>query len=91
MNVIKLKESKYQTDIYNKCTTGKSDWVCKSCHNSIMKNKTQMQAQLTSMELCPIELMLISQIISFKFIVAKTKVAQHGLKWQCVKTILPRS
>ena len=24
-NVIKLKESKYQTDIYNKCTTGKSD------------------------------------------------------------------
>ena len=50
-----------------------------------------MQAQLTSMELCPIELMLISQIISFKFIVAKTKVAQHGLKWQCVKTILPRS
>ena len=31
MNVIKLKESKYQTDIYNKWTTGKSDWVCKSC------------------------------------------------------------
>ena len=50
-----------------------------------------MQAQLTSMELCPIELMLISQIIPFKFIVAKTKVVQHGLQWQCVKTILPRS
>ena len=59
-----------------------------------------MQAQLTSMELCPIELMLISQIIPFKFIVAKTKGAQDGLKGQCVlvptdlkeiQTILPRS
>ena len=72
-NVIKLKESKYQTDIYTKCTTGKSDWICKSCHNAVMKNKMLMQAQLNNMELfpkfseldrlCPIELMLISQII----------------------------
>ena len=52
-NIIKLKESKYQTDIYNKCTAGKSDWICKSCHNSMMKNKTLMQAQLNNMELCP--------------------------------------
>ena len=44
--------------------------------------------------------MLISQIIPFMFIVAKTKVAQLGLKGQCVlvlidlkkiETILPRS
>ena len=41
-NVIKLKESKYQTDICNKCTTGKSDWMCKSCHNSMIKNKMPM-------------------------------------------------
>ncbi len=49
---------------------------------------------------CPIEVMLISQIIPFMFIVAKTKGAQHGLKGQCVlvpadlkkvQTILPRS
>ena len=30
--------------------------------------------------LCPTELILISQIIPFMFIVAKTKGAQHGLK-----------
>ena len=50
--------------------------------------------------LCPIELMLISQIIPFMFIVAKTKGAQRELKGQCVlvptdlekiQTILPRS
>ena len=35
-NVIKLKELKYQTDIYTKCATGKSDWIC---HNSVMKYK----------------------------------------------------
>ena len=62
------------------------------------------------MELCPafselnrlrpIELMLISQIIPFMLIAAKTKGAQHGLKGRCVlvptdlekiQTILPRS
>ena len=106
----KLKEPKYQADIYNRCTTGKSDWICKSCHNSMLKNKMPMQAQVNNLELCPIfseldglcpiELMLISQIIPFMFIVAKTKGAQHGLKGQCVlvptdlekiQTILPRS
>ena len=38
-NVIKLKEPKYPADIYNKCTTGKSDGIWKSCHNSMSKNK----------------------------------------------------
>ena len=75
-----------------------------------MKNKIPMQAQLNNMEtcpkfseldrLCPIELVLISQIIPFMFIFAKTKGAQHGLKGKCVlvptnlkriQTILPRS
>ena len=60
----------------------------------MMKNKVPMQAQLSNMELCPnfsdldrlcpIEFMLISQIIPFVFIVAKTKGGQHGLKGQCV-------
>ena len=68
-----------------------------------------MQAQVNNLELCatfseldrlcPIELMLISQIIPFMFIVAKIKGAQHGLKGQCVlvptdlekiQAILPR-
>ena len=69
-----------------------------------------MQAQVNNLELCPtfseldrlcpIELMLISQIVPFMFIVTKTKGAQYGLKGQCVlvptdlekiQTILPRS
>ena len=93
-NIIKLKESKYQTDIYTKCTTGKSEWLCKSCYKSMMKNKMLMQAQLNNTELCPkfseldrlcpIMLMLIPQIIPFMFMVAKTKGAQHGYKGQCV-------
>ena len=109
-NVIKLKDSKYETDLYNECTTKKSEWICKSCHNSMLKNKIPMQAQVNNLvlcptfdeldNLCPIELMLISQIIPFMFIVAKIKGAQHGLKGQCVlvptdlkkiQTILPRS
>ena len=46
-----FKKSKYQTDIYNKCTTGKSDWICKSCYNSMMKNKMPVHAQLNNMKL----------------------------------------
>ena len=41
-NVIKLKEPKYQADIYNEYITGKSDWICKSCHNSMWKSKMPM-------------------------------------------------
>ena len=50
-------------------------------------------------DLCPIEIMLISQIIPFMFIVARIKGAQHGLKGQCVlvpadlkkvQTVLPK-
>ena len=60
-------EPKYQTHIY------------------MSKNKMPIQAQVNNIELCPefselnrlcpIELLLISQIITFMFIVAKTKVA----------------
>ena len=50
--------------------------------------------------LCPLELMLISRIIPFMFIVPKHKGAQFGLKGQCVlvpadlkkiETSLPRA
>ena len=47
-NVIKLMESKYHTDIYNECTTGKSGCICKSCHNSMSKNKMPMQVQMNN-------------------------------------------
>ena len=43
-NVIKLKEPKYEANIYNECTKGKSDWISKSCHNSLSKNKMPMEA-----------------------------------------------
>ena len=52
-----------------------------------------MQTQLNNMELCPefseydrlcpIELMLISQIVPFMFVTANSKSAHHGLKRQC--------
>ena len=71
------------TEIYNKCTTGKSNWFCKICHNSMKKNKMPMQALMNNVELCPkfneldrlcpIELIIISQIIQFIFTVAKNK------------------
>ena len=58
------------------------------------KNKMPLQAQLNKMELCPklselnrlcpLDLILISQIIPFVFIIAKKKRAQHGLREQCV-------
>ena len=96
--------------IKNKCATGKSDWICKNCHKSLLKTKMPIQAQGNNMEfcskfsdldgLCPTDLILISQIIPFMFIVAKMKGAQRGLKEQCVlvqtdlkkiQTILPRT
>ena len=93
-NVIKLNALKYQTGICNKFSTGKSDWICRSCHKSMLKNKMPMEAQKNKTELCPkldefenlcpIAPMLILQIIPFMFIVAKVKGAQHSLKGQYV-------
>ena len=109
-NLTTLKDFKYEQDLYRECHTGKSELICNSCHTSLLRKKMPMQAQCNNLELCPkieelenlcpIELMLISQIIPFMFIVAKIKGAQHGLKGQCVlvpadlkkvQTILPRS
>ena len=52
-NAIKLKAPKYQTCIYNNCTTGKSDWTCKSCCCFILKSEMPTQEQLISVWLCP--------------------------------------
>ena len=108
-NVIKLTETKYEQEIYAECHTGKSNWICKGCHRSMLNNKLPMQAQVNNLylcdkieeleTLCAIELMLISKIIPFMFIVARVKGAQHGLKGQCVlvptdlrkiQSVLPR-
>ena len=71
--------------------TRKSYWICKPCHKTMVKELD---------DLCAIELMLISQLIPFMFILAKANGAQHGLKGQCVmvpadlskiQTILPKT
>ena len=63
-----------------------------SYHNLLLNNKILMPGQLNNMDPCPkfsglerlclVELLLISQIIPFMFIVAETKGAQDGLEGQ---------
>ena len=38
-NVITLTECKYEQNLYDECHTGESEWICKSCHNSLLKRK----------------------------------------------------
>ena len=86
-----LHEPKYPADIYNKYPTGKSNWVCKSCHNSMSKNK--MQVQVNNLELLPY-IQQVEWTLSNWFNVnfsnhtiyvycPKTKGVLHGLKRQC--------
>lgn len=81
-----------------------------SCDNYLAKNKIPLQVQANNLQLClqieeleglcPIGLMLVSQIINFMSIIAKVKGAQYDLKEQCVlvpadlkmiHTVWPRS
>ena len=41
-------EPKYQIDICNECTTGKSGWICKSFHNCMSKNEMLIHAQINN-------------------------------------------
>ena len=85
-------------------------WICNSCDKSLKNKKMPPKAYANNLELnpkykeledlCPIELMLISQIIPFMTIVGKQRGSQHGLKGQCVlvpadmskvQDILPRT
>ena len=97
--------------MFRKCFTRlHPTWICKNCDRSLQSSNMPAKAQANNLEpcpkykeledLCPIELMLISQIIPFMFIVAKHRGAQHGLKGQCVlvpadlkkmQTTLPRT
>ena len=49
-SVIKQDALKYQTSYFNKFSTGKSDWICRSCHKSML-NKMPVQAQKVSVSL----------------------------------------
>ena len=72
----------------------KEEYICKGCDKHLMKGKMPPQAQANNLkldrieddlrDLCPLELMLISRIIPFMFIVPKHKGAQFGLKGQCI-------
>ena len=95
-NIIKLDSLRYQSSIFNECSTGKSNWICNSCHKTLLKRKMPVQAQANDLKLCPkikeldilcrLELRLISQIIPFMAISsrARAKSGQCGLKGQCV-------
>ena len=109
-NILHADDKKYDKQLYERCNTGRSSHICKSCHGSLLKGKIPVQAQANGLQLnpsldvlndlCPLEHMLISQIIPFMFIVARHKGAQHGLKGQVVlvptdlkkiQSVLPRS
>ncbi|XP_066926640.1 uncharacterized protein [Clytia hemisphaerica] len=76
------------------CDSEEIYWICHSCDKAIKKEQLPVQAQANNLqlspklpeleELCPIEMMLVSQIIPFMFIVPKHKGGQQGLKGQCV-------
>ncbi|XP_066930953.1 uncharacterized protein [Clytia hemisphaerica] len=76
------------------CDSEEIYWICNSCDKAIKKEQLPVQAQANNLhlspklpeleELCPIEMMLVSQIIPFMFIVPKHKGGQQGLKGQCV-------
>ena len=76
------------------CNPDENYWICHSCDKAIKKEQLPVQAQANNLklslklpeldELCPIEMMLVSQIIPFMFIVPKHKGGQQGLKGQCV-------
>ena len=42
-NVINFNNSKYEKDIYQKCHTNKSEWICNGCHRSLLKGNIPMQ------------------------------------------------
>ena len=93
-NVVKLVPNKYKEDIFEKCHTLKSDWICKNCHAKLLKGIFPPEAQANNLylcdpveelnDLCALEHRLICQIIPFMFVVSRQKGAQEGLKGQVV-------
>ena len=93
-SVVQLVKSKFETEILEKCTTGKSEWICNTCQKNLLKGKIPMQAQANNLSLCNkypeldclsgLELMLITQIIPFMYIQSRGCGATHGIKGQTV-------
>ena len=83
-----------EPEIFQNRFESKQEYICNGCDRSLIKGKMPAQAQANNLQLnireeeledlCPLELMLISRIIPFMFIVPKHKGAQFGLKGQCV-------
>ena len=96
-NVISLNSSKYEADLFDRCKTEKSEWICKTCDKYLGKGKLPVQAQANNLSLnppvaeldllCRLELMLISQIIPFMEIGPRARGIQCGIKGQC--TLVP--
>ena len=93
-NKERLDTFRYATKVFDKCHTGKSEWICKSCDKVMRKNKMPAQAYSNDLEPChkiqkldnlyALEITLISQMIPFMFLVGKVKGTQRGLKGQRV-------
>ena len=96
-NILTLNSSKYESELFDECNTGKCEWICKTCDKYLIKGKLPPQAQANSLSLCPkvkeldvlcrLELMLISQIIPFMEIRPRARGIQCGIKGQC--TLVP--
>lgn len=94
------------TSFLRNCDTKTSNRISKPCDKPMSNNSVAMKARANNLRfcqkfnefkiLCPVELMLISKIIPFMFIVAWNKGAQHELKvhvflFQLTQEILSRS
>ena len=83
-----------EPEIFKNRFEGKEEYICKRCGEHLKKVKIPPQALENGLavnprveeleDLCPLELMLISQIIPFMSIVPKHKGAQFSLIGQCV-------
>ena len=52
-NVQHLVDEKYDKELFNKCKTGKSFWICKPCHKTMVRKKMPLQAQANKLSLNP--------------------------------------
>ena len=78
-NAMNLNRGKYDEHLLKKCSQGKSKLICKTCDRHMSRRQMLAKVQANNLnecprvkeldEVCPLELTLISQIISFKYIV----------------------
>ena len=50
-NIITLNSAKYESELFNKCNTGKSEWICKTCDKYLINGKVPVQAQANKLSL----------------------------------------